>query len=369
MPKYFLYSQKSGNFAANLRNISNKQGKKMKRINAKIYLWGSAAVVLLIAGFTYCYLFSGLSKSAKTEYVYIDSDDTQDSVFSKIHPIANAIPMSGFSTLARHSGYADHIRTGRYAIHPGEGALMVFRHLKNGQQTPVSLTIPEVRTIDRLAGALARKLMLDSADVAIHLSDSAYCARWGYDTATVAALFVPNTYDIYWNVGLDRLMERMEKENQKFWNDERRGKAEAMGMTPVEVATMASIIDEETANNAEKPMIAGMYYNRLKAGMPLQADPTIKFALKDFALRRIYHKLLYIDSPYNTYRYEGLPPGPIKIASIAGIDAVLNHVEHDYLYMCAKEDFSGTHNFARTYQEHLQNAARYTKALNERGIK
>ena len=341
----------------------------MKRINAKIYLWGSAAVVLLIAGFTYCYLFSGLSKSAKTGYVYIDSDDTQDSVFSKIHPIANAIPMSGFSTLARHSGYADHIRTGRYAIHPGEGALMVFRHLKNGQQTPVSLTIPEVRTIDRLAGALARKLMLDSADVAIHLSDSAYCARWGYDTATVAALFVPNTYDIYWNVGLDRLMERMEKENQKFWNDERRGKAEAMGMTPVEVATMASIIDEETANNAEKPMIAGMYYNRLKAGMPLQADPTIKFALKDFALRRIYHKLLYIDSPYNTYRYEGLPPGPIKIASIAGIDAVLNHVEHDYLYMCAKEDFSGTHNFARTYQEHLQNAARYTKALNERGIK
>ncbi len=341
----------------------------MKRINAKIYLWGSAAVVLLIAGFTYCYLFSGLSKSAKTEYVYIDSDDTQDSVFSKIHPIANAIPMSGFSTLARHSGYADHIRTGRYAIHPGEGALMVFRHLKNGQQTPVSLTIPEVRTIDRLAGALARKLMLDSADVAIHLSDSAYCARWGYDTASVAALFVPNTYDIYWNVGLDRLMERMEKENQKFWNDERRGKAEAMGMTPVEVATMASIIDEETANNAEKPMIAGMYYNRLKAGMPLQADPTIKFALKDFALRRIYHKLLYIDSPYNTYRYEGLPPGPIKIASIAGIDAVLNHVEHDYLYMCAKEDFSGTHNFARTYQEHLQNAARYTKALNERGIK
>ncbi len=341
----------------------------MKRINAMIYLWGSAAVVLLIAGFTYCYLFSGLSKSAKTEYVYIDSDDTQDSVFSKIHPIANAIPMSGFSTLARHSGYADHIRTGRYAIHPGEGALMVFRHLKNGQQTPVSLTIPEVRTIDRLAGALARKLMLDSADVAIHLSDSAYCARWGYDTATVAALFVPNTYDIYWNVGLDRLMERMEKENQKFWNDERRGKAEAMGMTPVEVTTMASIIDEETANNAEKPMIAGMYYNRLKAGMPLQADPTIKFALKDFALRRIYHKLLYIDSPYNTYRYEGLPPGPIKIASIAGIDAVLNHVEHDYLYMCAKEDFSGTHNFARTYQEHLQNAARYTKALNERGIK
>ena len=341
----------------------------MKKINAKIYLWGSMAVVLLIVVFTYCYLFSDLSKSTQTEYVYIDSDDTQDSVFSKIQPIANSIPMSGFATLVRHSGYADNIRTGRYAIRPGEGALKVLRHLKNGLQSPVNLTIPEVRTIDRLAGVLSRKLMLDSAEVANHLGDSTYCARWGYDTATVAALFVPNTYDIYWNVSLDRFMERMEKEYNKFWNSDRRGKAEAMGMTPVEVATMASIIDEETANNAEKPMIAGMYYNRLKADMPLQADPTIKFALKDFALRRIYNKLLHIDSPYNTYRNEGLPPGPIKIASIAGIDAVLNHVQHDYLYMCAKEDFSGTHNFARTYQEHLQNAARYTKALNERGIK
>ena len=341
----------------------------MKKINAKIYLWGSMAVVLLIVVFTYCYLFSDLSKSTQTEYVYIDSDDTQDSVFSKIQPIANAIPMSGFATLVRHSGYADNIRTGRYAIRPGEGALKVFRHLKNGLQSPVNLTIPEVRTIDRLAGVLSRKLMLDSAEVANHLGDSTYCARWGYDTATVAALFVPNTYDIYWNVSLDRFMERMEKEYNKFWNSDRRGKAEAMGMTPVEVATMASIIDEETANNAEKPMIAGMYYNRLKADMPLQADPTIKFALNDFSIRRIYHNMLQVNSPYNTYKNTGLPPGPIRIPTVVGIDAVLNYTHHKYLYMCAKEDFSGTHNFAETYQEHLQNAAKYSDALNKRGIK
>ncbi len=343
--------------------------KKIKRINAKIYLWGAAAIVILLAAFCYCYLFSELSRSEKTEYVYIDNDDTQDSVFQKLQPIANPIPMSGFATLARHSGYADNIRTGRYAIRPGEGALKIFRQLKNGMQSPISLTIPESRTTDRLAGALSRKLMLDSAEVAERLANPEYCARWGYDTATVAALFVPNTYDIYWNVSLDRLMDRMDKENKRFWNGERMAKANAMGLTPVEVATMASIIDEETANNAEKPMIAGMYYNRLKEGMPLQADPTIKFALKDFALRRIYNKLLRIDSPYNTYKNEGLPPGPIKIASVAGIDAVLNHVQHDYLYMCAKEDFSGTHNFAKTYQEHLLNAAKYSKALNERGIK
>jgi UPF0755 protein len=142
-----------------------------------------------------------------------------------------------------------------------------------------------------------------------------------------------------------------------------------MGLSPVQVTTLASIIDEETANNEEKPMIAGMYLNRLKQNMPLQADPTIKFALKRFELRRIYNSLLNTDSPYNTYKYPGLPPGPIRIPTVAGIDAVLNHVEHDYLYMCAKEDFSGTHNFARTYQEHLQNAERYSKALNERGIK
>jgi len=185
----------------------------------------------------------------------------------------------------------------------------------------------------------------------------------------VAALFVPNTYDVYWNMSVEGLMQRMVKEHEHFWQGDREAKAATLQLTPVEVCTLASIIDEETANNQEKPMIAGMYLNRLKSDMPLQADPTIKFALKQFALKRIWQKLLQTDSPYNTYKNTGLPPGPIKIASIRGIDAVLNAVSHDYLYMCAKEDFSGTHNFARTYQEHLQNAARYTKALNERGIK
>ena len=142
-----------------------------------------------------------------------------------------------------------------------------------------------------------------------------------------------------------------------------------MGLDEIQIYTMASIIDEETANDGEKPMIAGMYYNRLKAGMPLQADPTIKFALKQFELKRIYNNMLFIKSPFNTYKNTGLPPGPIRIPSVAGIDAVLNHVHHDYLYMCAKEDFSGTHNFARTYNDHMQNAHKYSQALNNKGIK
>lgn len=341
----------------------------MKPLKSRYYLYTAGVCLLLIIGLLYYYFFTGFTTSSTTQYVYIDDDDTADSVYAKLTPISSSHSITGLRTLARHSGYADNIRTGRYAIAPGDIVFTVFRHLRNGQQTPLSITIPEVRTIDRLAGVLGKKLMPDSTAFLTALTDSAFCAKYGHDTATIAALFVPNTYDIYWNVSVEKLMERMKKENEHFWNGERMEKAKQMGLSPIEVCTLASIIDEETANNGEKPMIAGMYYNRLKADMPLQADPTIKFALKDFALRRIYHKLLKTNSPYNTYANTGLPPGPIKIASIAGIDAVLNHVDHDYLYMCAKEDFSGTHNFARTYEEHLRNAAKYTKALNERGIK
>lgn len=341
----------------------------MKSKKSRLYLYTAFACILLVIGALYYYFFSDFSNKETVQYVYIDDDDTQDSVFAKLATVANYHSMTGFWTLARHSNYEDNIHTGRYAINPGEGALMVFRHIKNGVQSPISLTIPEARTMERLAKTLSGKIMLDSATIAKSLKDSAFCAKYGYDTATIAAMFIPNTYSIYWNVSMDKLMERMKTEHANFWNDDRQRKAKAMGMNAVEVATMASIIDEETANNEEKPMIAGMYYNRIKAGMPLQADPTIKFAWKDFGMRRIYHKSLFINSPYNTYKNTGLPPGPIKIASIAGIDAVLNHVDHDYLYMCAKEDFSGTHNFAKTYEEHMKNAAKYSAALNKRGIK
>ena len=168
----------------------------------------------------------------------------------------------------------------------------------------------------------------------------------------------------------------MKKESDSFWNEDRMAKAQRLKLTPIEVITLASIVDEETANNAEKPMVAGMYYNRLMMrdgeypnGMPLQADPTIKFALKQFALKRIYHNMLQTQSPYNTYVNTGLPPGPIRIPTVAGIDAVLNMVHHNYIYMCAKEDFSGTHNFASNYKDHQANAAKYSNALNARGIK
>ena len=341
----------------------------MKKLDSRTYLYIAAVGLLLIVGLILFYAFTPVSKADNTQYLYIDDDDTQDSVVMHLRPISHSAGLTGLTTLMRHSNYGDKIRTGRYAIEPDEGAFTLFRKLKNGQQASLRLTIPEVRTMDRLASVFGKKLMLDSAVVANTLYSDEACQKYGYDTCTIAALFVPNTYDVYWNMSMDALMERMEKEHDRFWQGNRETKAAQIQLTPVEVCTLASIIDEETANNAEKPMIAGMYLNRLKTDMPLQADPTIKFALKQFELKRIWQKLLTTDSPYNTYKNTGLPPGPIKIASIQGIDAVLNAVSHDYLYMCAKEDFSGTHNFARTYQEHLKNAAKYTKALNERGIK
>lgn len=341
----------------------------MKQLSSRTYLYIAAACLLLILGIMAFFTLAPVSKSDQVEYLYIDDDDTLDSVFVKMRPFASNSGFTGLTTMLRHARYGQHIRTGRYAVNPGEGAFTVFRRLKNGQQEPMHLTIPESRTMERLAAQLSRRLMADSATIAAALLDSATCQHYGYDTCTMAALFVPDTYEVYWNISVDHLLDRMQREHDRFWRGTRQAKADSLGLTPAEVCTLASIIDEETANNAEKPLVAGMYLNRLRKGMPLQADPTVKFALRQFELRRIYQKHLATPSPYNTYRHEGLPPGPIKIASVKGIDAVLNAVAHDYLYMCAKEDFSGTHNFAVTYSEHLLNAARYSKALNARGIK
>lgn len=347
----------------------------MDKCKRKKYLLPAAACLLVIIGLTLFYFLSAISSRDTTQYVYIDSDDNIDSVYTKLCAISTHHGMAAFMTLSRHSQYPSHIREGRYEVSASISPFTLFRHMKNGMQAPVSLTIPSVRTMDKLAGVLSSKLMADSTAFLSALSNDTLLQRLGYDSLTVPAMFIPNTYEVYWNISPTKLMERMKKENDHFWNSDRKAKAQQLGLTPTQVATLASIVDEETAVDKEKPMVAGMYYNRLNyrdaeypEGMPLQADPTIKFALKNFDLKRIYHKMLFTASPYNTYKNVGLPPGPIRIPSVAGIDAVLNLKHHDYLYMCAKEDFSGTHNFARTYEEHKQNAERYAKALNERGI-
>lgn len=293
--------------------------------------------------------------------IYIDRDDTSDSIKAK-----SAIGWR-WDIYSKVIGFRP--RTGRYRVASGTKCLELYRHLRNGNQEPMKLVIPTSRTMDKLAAVLSRSLMVDSAEIASVLTDSTYLGTRGYTTATIPALFIPNTYEVYWDISVDKLMERMERENSRFWTADRKARANALGLTHEQVATLASIVDEETANDAEKPMIAGLFLNRLRKGIPLQADPTVKFAVGDFSLRRILNVHLRTESPYNTYQTVGLPPGPIRIASIAGLDAVLNPTEHDYLYMCAKEDFSGTHNFASTLPEHYRNARRYQKALNSRGIR
>ncbi len=302
-----------------------------------------------------------MNESEQTEYIYIDGDDDLDSLKTK--------SKLGWRFDWMKKAMEIQMRTGRYSIQPGEKSLALYRKLRNGLQEPINLTIPNVRTMDQMAGYLGQHLMMDSIQLAEAFHDSAYISKFGYTKETLPALFIPNTYEVYWDISQDAFMKRLERENKNFWNEERERKAQRVGYNHAEIATLASIVDEETANNGEKPMVAGMYLNRLRLGMALQADPTVKFALGDFSLRRIYFSHLTVDSPYNTYRYAGLPPGPIRVATIVGIDAVLNYVDHPYLYMCAKEDFSGTHNFAKTYSEHLRNAKRYSKALNERGVK
>ena len=211
--------------------------------------------------------------------------------------------------------------------------------------------------------------MLDSIELAEFTKQTIYISRIGYTKETLPSLFLPNTYEVYWDIKPERLMIRFMEERRKFWNNERLAKAEKLGLTKEEVATLASIVDEETNNNEEKPIVAGLYLNRLKRGIPLQADPTVKYALGDPTRRRILNKDLEVESPYNTYKNTGLPPGPIRIATTQALESVLNYKKHDYLYMCAKEDFSGTHNFAKTLGEHNANARRYQQALNARNIK
>ncbi len=306
-------------------------------------------------------LHASMNETSQPISVYIDADDTQDSVKHKVGTPER------WDLLNRV--FDARPRTGHYTILPGESVLDVYRKLRNGLQTPVNITIPQSRTVDMLAGHISKRLMLDSTQLAYAFRDTAFCTSLGYTPQTLPALFIPNTYQMWWNISLDKFMERMQKENATFWNAERSAKAEALGLSHVEIITLASIVAEETAYVPEMPKVAGMYLRRLQIGMPLQADPTVKFALGDFSLRRILYAHLEVESPYNTYKNKGLPPGPIRIPSIKAIDAVLNPEQHGYLYMCAKEDFSGSHNFAKTYSQHLANARRYSRALNARGIK
>ncbi len=255
---------------------------------------------------------------------------------------------------------------GAYHLTPGMTAMQVAQKITRHQQDAVKLSFNNIRLKEQWAGRVGEKLMCDSASIMQAMLDPAFLQEAETDTLNVISILLPDTYEVYWNTSAPDLMQRMLKEYRRFWNEIRVKKADAWGLTPQEVSTLASIAEEETANRAERGKVAMLYWNRLQLDMPLQADPTVKFALGDFGLKRILNKHLEVESPYNTYKHTGLPPGPIRMVDKATIDSILNARIHTYLYMCAKPDFSGTHNFATTYGEHLRNAAAYHAALNAR---
>lgn len=273
-----------------------------------------------------------------------------------------------FDWIARQKNYPANVKPGRYIIGHKMSYVEIINMFRSGNQAPVNVTFNNIRTLYDLADKIGGQISADSASIIDFLLNSDNYLKDGFTKETVIAVFIPDTYQFFWNTGPDALYSRMLREYRRFWNDERRAKAKEINLNPPEVSTLASIVDEEAARSDEKPMIAGVYINRLRRGIPLQADPTIKFVLDDFTITRVLRRHLQIDSPYNTYKNNGLPPGPIGCPTIESIDAVLNAEKHDYLYFVAKADFSGYHHFSRTLSEHNRYAYIYQKELNKRRI-
>ncbi|MDF2157402.1 endolytic transglycosylase MltG [Algoriphagus sp. CAU 1675] len=269
-----------------------------------------------------------------------------------------------FGFVSKVLDYQELVKPGLYTIQPKMTNLELVRLLRSGNQTPVRITFNNVRTKEDLAEKITTNLEISQEQFLNILKDSVYIRKFDFNEETVMGMFIPNTYEVWWNTSPEALFDRMYKEYESFWTEARKEKAQKIGLNPKEVTTLASIVQAESQKADERPRIAGVYLNRLRLKMPLQADPTLVFALGDFSLKRVLNIHKETESPYNTYKYAGLPPGPINLPDINSLDAVLNAEKHSYLYFCAKEDFSGYHAFATTLAQHNANARRYQAALN-----
>lgn len=269
-----------------------------------------------------------------------------------------------FSFLARIMNYDKEIRPGRYYLRRNMTNIQAIKVLKSGNQEPVNITFTYVRLRSDLSERITKNIGIHPREFDDALDQFIENNHEGFTKDNIMCMFIPNTYQVYFNINPEDLVERMHQEYEKFWTDERKAKAKEIGLTPIEVSILASIVQAESVKKDEAPVIAGLYINRLKRNIALQADPTLIYALGDFTIKRVLNEHKEIKSPYNTYKYPGLPPGPINVPEIWSIESVLNYEKHRYFYMCAKEDFSGYHNFANSLEEHNQNARRYQKALD-----
>ncbi len=322
-------------------------------------------LVLLIVGGYCAWMIAGPTVHApEKKYFYIPTGSSYASVRQKLLNQQIVSSPFWFDKTAKYAAFDEGVRAGRYEITEGMSNINLVRLLKAGRQSAVNLVITKLRTIDDLAGKISSNLEADSVETASFLYSNDSLAKFGVDTNTVMTLVIPNSYRFYWNTNVASVLKKLKNEKEKFWNDERKSQARNLGLTNSEVYTLASIVEEETNKADDKGKIASVYYNRINKGMRLAADPTIKFAMKNFGLKRIYHKYLTYPSPYNTYQNAGLPPGPICTPSIKTIDAVLHMPSTTYIFFVARSDFSGYSDFSDDYRQHLVYAKSYQQALD-----
>lgn len=330
-----------------------------------------ALAVLVVAGyfgFKFYKVYFAPNTTGKEKYLYVRTGSQLDDLFEEIRRKDILTEIGTFSQAAAKMDLERALKPGRYKLNKGMNNRSIINMLKSGNQEPVKLKFQNLRKKENFAGYLSRNLEPDSLTFINLLDSAALIEKYGFNKDNSYVMFIPNTYEMYWNVTATEFFDRMHKEYEKFWTTERKQKAAALNLSPIQVSILASIVDAEALYDKEMPVIAGLYLNRLNKGILLQADPTVIFANDDFTVKRVTNSLLQVQSRYNTYKYAGLPPGPIMMPSINAIDAVLNRDKNNYIYMCAKEDFSGYHNFAVTVQEHEINARKYREALNKRNI-
>lgn len=347
-----------------------EEQKKSKGSKGKIIL--ALLMAILVVGGYYGLQFYNVyfkkNVSGKEKYLYVRTGSTAAELFDQLNNSEALLDPESFAKAAEKMNLAAALKPGRYRLDKGANNRALINMLKAGNQDPVMLKFQNIRKKDNFAGFLSRNLEPDSLTFWNVLDSAALIEKYGFNKENSYVMFIPNTYEMYWNISATEFFERIHSEYEKFWTSERKAKAAALNLTPIQVSILASIVDAEALYDKEMPIIAGLYLNRLKKGILLQADPTVIFANGDFTVKRVTNSLLKVSSPYNTYKYAGLPPGPIMMPSINAIDAVLNKDDNNYIYMCAKEDFSGYHNFAVTVQEHERNAKKYRDALNKRNI-
>lgn len=352
--------------------MAKKRSKKSSSVWKK-FLIVTIVILTALGGFSAWQFYEMVYKSNvgfadNDKYFYIPTG-------SNFQQVANALVeeniirnQGSFDWVADQKNYKPNVKPGRYLLHSGMSNNDLVNLLRSGEQEPVQVTFNNVRFKEDLAGKVAKSIEADSTEIINLLNDGEFVAKYGFNTTTFLTLFLPNTYEFWWNTSAEEFVTRMTDEYKKYWTDDRKRKATALGLSQSEVSILASIVQKETNKNDEKPTVAGVYLNRLNKGMLLQADPTLVYANRDFTARRVLNKHKKIDSPYNTYMYKGLPPGPICLPSISSLDAVLNSKDHNYLFFCAKADNSGYHSFATTYSQHLKNAREFQRELNRRKV-